>query len=344
MKKTLYILRAFFLILSFFACLLLNYVVEEWSLSLVISVGMSIAVLVILTDLLLEGFSLRGLSAITFGLAVGALIAFLLAESPLFEPLEQDPDLGGMLYLSRLVLYVISMYLATVIALRGKDEFNLVIPYVRFSPESVETPLAIVDTSALIDGRIAGICGSGWFGYALLIPRFVLEELQGIADSSDPARKEKGRKGLEVLNRLRAMKQLDIRIHESDVPSRKAVDSKLVYLAEILKGKLLTTDYNLAKLAEFHDVDWLNITELVKAVNQEVSIGSRLSVELVRAGRDPDQAIAYLPDGSMIVVNHGKSQIGQEVRVEVDSVVPSSGGKMIFASIRPELQGVSSKN
>lgn len=337
MKKTLLVLRVFFLLLSFLACILLDYVVEDWNLLMVISIGMSIAVLVILTDLLLEGFSLRGLSAVTFGLAVGALIAYLLAESPLFEPLEQDPDLAETLFLARLALYVISMYLATVIALRGKDEFNLVIPYVRFSPEFVETPLAIVDTSALIDGRIAAICETRWFGYALLIPRFVLDELQGIADSSEPTRKEKGRKGLEVLNRLRAMKQLDIRIHETDVPDRKAVDSKLVYLAETLKGKLLTTDYNLAKLAEFHHVDWLNITELVKAVNQEVSIGSRLSVELVRAGKDPDQGIGYLPDGSMLVVNQGKSRIGKEVRVEVDSVVPSSGGKMVFASLRPEV-------
>lgn len=337
MKKTLYTLRAFFLILSFLACILLNYVVEDWSLIMVLPVGMSIAVLVILVDLLLEGFSLRGLSAITFGLAVGALIAFLLSESPLFEPLEEDQKLAETLFLSRLALYVISMYLAMVIALRGKDEFNLVIPYVRFSSESVETPLAVVDTSALIDGRIAPICESRWFGYALLIPRFVLEELQAIADSSEPTRKEKGRKGLEVLNRLREMKHLDLRIHETDVPNRKAVDSKLVYLADTLKGKLLTTDYNLAKLAEFHNVDWLNITELVKAVNQEISIGSRLNIELVRAGKDRDQAIGYLPDGSMMVVNGGKSQIGKEVRVEVDSVVPSSGGKMVFASLRQNI-------
>lgn len=335
MKKTLYILRAFFLLVSFLGCLLLNYVVEDWSLFPVLAVGMSIAVLVILIDLLLEGFSLRGLSAITFGLAVGALIAFLVAESPLFEPLEQDEQLAETLFLSRLALYVISMYLATVIALRGKDEFNLVIPYVRFSSENVETPLAIVDTSALIDGRIAAICESRWFGYAMLIPRFVLEELQSIADSSDATRKEKGRKGLDVLNRLREIRHLDLRIYESDVPDRHAVDSKLVYLADTLKGKLLTTDYNLAKLAEFHNVDWLNITELVKAVNQEVSIGSRLNVELVKPGKDPNQAVGYLPDGSMLVVNDGKALIGQEVRVEVDSVVPSAGGKMVFASLRP---------
>jgi uncharacterized protein YacL len=337
MKKTLLIFRIFFLLVCLLGCVLLWYRVGDWSLWLVLFVGMSMASLVILIDMMLQGFSLRGLSAITFGLVVGGAVAYLLATSPLFEPLEGDPELAQMLYLSRLALYVISMYLATVIALRGKDEFNLVIPYVKFSAENVETPLAVVDTSALIDGRIAPICESKWMGHALLIPRFVLYELQAIADSSDPVRKEKGRKGLDVLNRLRKMKHLDLRIHESDVLDAQAVDSKLVFLSESMKAKLLTTDYNLAKLAEFHGVEWLNVTSLVKALNQEVSIGTRISVELVRAGKDADQAIGYLPDGSMLVVNGGSSQIGHEVRVEVDSVVPSAGGKMIFATYRPSV-------
>ena len=140
MKKTLLIFRIFFLLISLLGCVLMSYQVAEWNFWLVLFVGMSMASLVILIDLMLQGFSLRGLSAITFGLVVGGGIAYLLATSPLFEPLEGDPELAQMLYLSRLALYVISMYLATVIALRGKDEFNLVIPYVRFSAENVETP------------------------------------------------------------------------------------------------------------------------------------------------------------------------------------------------------------
>lgn len=334
MKKNLLIVRLFFLVVSLLGSCLMAYATEGWALESVLFVGMSIALLVILTDILLEGFSLRGLSAITFGLAVGALIAYLLSNSPLFEPLEDDPALSQILYLSRLALYIISMYLATVVALRGKDEFNLVIPYIRFNPENVETPVAVIDTSALIDGRIAAICESKWVGHALLIPRFVLNELQGIADSSDVSRKEKGRKGLKVLNRLRAMQHLDIRIHESDVPRATAVDSKLVFLAESMKARLITTDYNLAKMAEFHGVEWLNITDLVKALNQEVSVGSCVSVKLVREGKEAGQAIGFLSDGSMLVVNAGREFIGQEVQVEVDSVVPSSGGKMVFASIR----------
>lgn len=308
------------------------YVVDDWSLFLVMSVGMGIAALVILTDLLLEGFSLRGLSAVTFGLAIGALIAFLMSNSPLFEPLQDSPELAQMLYLTRLSLYVITMYLATVVALRGKDEFNLVIPYVSFSPQNVESRLAVVDTSALIDGRIVAICESGWFVYHLLVPRFVLDELQAVADSSDPARKEKGRKGLNVLNRLREIDGIELRIHESDVPDREAVDSKLIYLCDSMKAKLLTTDFNLAKLAEFHGIGWLNLTSLVKALNQEISVGAQVTALLVRPGKDADQAIGYLPDGSMLVVNNGKSVIGQEVSVEVDSVVPSAGGKMVFAT------------
>lgn len=160
MNKTILIFRIFFLTMSLMACVLLSYVVEEWTLLPVVFVGMSVAALVILTDILLQGFSLRGLSAITFGLAIGGLIAYLISTSPLFEPLEADPRLAETLFLSRLALYVISMYLATVVALRGKDEFNLVIPYVRFSSQSVEVPLVVVDTSALIDGRIAAICQS----------------------------------------------------------------------------------------------------------------------------------------------------------------------------------------
>jgi uncharacterized protein YacL len=270
-------------------------------------------------------------------LAVGGLIAYLISNSPLFEPLVDEPGLEETLYLSQLCLYIVSMYLATVVALRGKDEFYLVIPYIRFTAQNVESPLVVVDTSALIDGRIAAICESRWFGYTLIIPRFVLDELQSVADSSDLSRKEKGRKGLDVLNRIRKMTHVELRIHESNVPNRKAVDAKLVYLAESMKAKLLSTDYNLAKLAEFHHVEWLNITALVKALNQEISVGTRVNVELVRPGKDSGQAIGYLPDGSMLVVNNGRKWIGHEIRVEIDSVVPSSGGKMVFATHCPEL-------
>ncbi|MCD8482817.1 MAG: PIN domain-containing protein [Verrucomicrobia bacterium] len=237
------------------------------------------------------------------------------------------------MYLIRLSLFVVLMYLGAVIALRGRDEFNLVIPYVRFVPHGVDVPLVVVDTSALIDARIVGICESRFMGYALVIPQFVVDELQRIADSDDPIRKAKGRKGLETLNKLREMRHVDLRINDSQVDSSRKVDAKLIFLAQSLKAKLLTTDYNLAQVAEFNNIEWLNITLLGKALSQDIAVGSILSVDLVKTGKEPEQAVGYLADGSMVVVPDGKKWIGKSVDVEVQSILPSSGGKLVFAKL-----------
>ena len=296
-------------------------------------IGLLLGVLVVLVDMLLKGFSLRGLSAITFGLAVGALIAYLLGTSPLFA--QGDPQ---DLYLFRLGLFLVSTYLATVIALRGKDEFNLVIPYVRFVPQEVEIPLVVVDTSGLIDGRIARVCESGFLTAALVIPRFVLAELQAVADSSDPMKQARGRRGLEVLGELRKVKNLDVRIHESDVVKHDEIAAKLVFLAQSMRAKLLTTDYNLAKMAEFHGVQWLNIHTLSRALRPELVLGESLEVELMKPGKEDGQAVGYLEDGSMVVVTAGRERIGKRVHVEITSVLPTAGGKMIFARLTGDIE------
>ena len=217
MNKTLLPIRLVFMVLCAAGGWLVCYTIQEWDdyrLRATI-IGLLIGVLVVLVDIMLKGFSLRGLSAITFGLAVGAVVAFFISSSPLFE--YGDPQ---AVYLFRLALFLVCSYLGTVIALRGKDEFNLVIPYVRFVPHDVDVPLVVVDTSALIDGRVAKVCEAGFINAALVIPRFVLTELQQVADSSDPLRQARGRRGLEVLNDLRRIKNLDLRIHESEVSKR----------------------------------------------------------------------------------------------------------------------------
>jgi uncharacterized protein YacL len=341
MIQTIRILRLFFLLLCIIGGYLITVGVPEWDEYrwLGVFIGASIGALVILVDVLLKGFSLRGLSALTFGLFVGWICAYLIGSSPLFDvPFESWDEssvvLTQNLFLIRIVLYVVLMYLGAVIALRGRDEFNLVIPYVRFVPHGVEVPLAVVDTSALIDGRLVGICESRFMGYSLIIPRFVIDELQNIADSKDPERQAKGRKGIEVLNRLREMKQLDLRINESSVSNRQRVDAKLVYLAQSLKAKLMTTDFNLAQIAEFHNVDWLNLNALAKAMNPQLLVGEELSIKLSKPGKDSGQAVGYLSDGSMVVVADARNLIGQTVTVSVDSIIPSAGGKMIFAVIQ----------
>jgi uncharacterized protein YacL len=330
MNKTLLPIRLVFLLLCGAGGWLVCYAIREWDSyqGLAIMIGLLIGGLIILVDVMLKGFSLRGLSAISLGLGLGTLIAHLIGTSPVFR--IGDPQI---IYLFQLALFVICTYLGTVIALRGKDEFNLIIPYVRFVPHEVDVPLVVVDTSVLIDGRIAKVCEAGFLNAALVIPRFVLNELQAIADSSDPHRQARGRRGLDVLNELRRVKHLDIRIPESEVAKRTDVDAKLVFLAQSMRAKLLTTDYNLAKVAEFHGVPWLNLNLLAKSLRPELMLGEVIEVDLVKPGKDEGQAVGYLEDGSMVVVSGGKSLIGQHVSVEVASVLPTGGGKMVFARI-----------
>lgn len=334
MNKTLVAIRLVFLALCIMASSLVVYTIREWDAyrGVAVAVGTLIGIFVILIDVMLKGFSLRGLSALTFGLGVGALIAWLIGTSPLLE--EGDPQ---MIYLVRLTLFVVCMYLGTVIALRGKDEFNLVIPYVRFVPHEVDSPLVLVDTSALIDGRIARLCETQFLGAALVIPSFVLAELQGIADSSDPLKKARGRRGLDTLNELRRIKHLDIRIHQSEVARRQDIEAKLVFIAQSMRAKLLTTDQNLAKMAQFHGVTWLNLHALSSALQPQIAIGESIEVELSKPGKDEGQAVGFLADGSMVVVNGGRAFVGRRVSAEITGVLPTGGGKMVFANFVGEI-------
>lgn len=333
MNKTLIPLRAVFVVLCAAAGWLVCYAVRDWDdyRGMAVAIGLAIGSLVVLVDIMLKGFSLRGLSAMTFGLAIGTLISYMLSNSPLLE--EGDP---AILFLVRLALFLICAYLATVIALRGKDEFNLVIPYVRFVPHDVDVPLIVVDTSALIDGRIARLAQTGFLGAGMVIPRFVLRELQAVAESPDPHMQARGRRGLETLGALRTIKSLDLRINESDVSKRGDIEAKMVFLAQSMRAKLLTTNYNLAKLAEFHGVVCLNLNTLSKSLRPELVTGEVLEVELVKPGKEDGQAIGYLDDNSMVVVNGGRARIGASVTVEIVSVLPSSAGKMVFARLVEE--------
>jgi uncharacterized protein YacL len=328
MDKTLLPIRLGFVALCAAGGWLVCYSISDWDQywGLALAIGLGIGLLVVLVDILLKGFSLRGLSAVTVGIAVGSLIAYLVGASPLLQ--EGDPKI---IYLVRLGLFLICPYLATVIALRGKDEFNLIIPYVRFVPHEVDVPLVVVDTSVLIDGRIARVCEAGFLTAALVIPRFVLNELRAVADSSDPHKQARGRRGLEVLNELRRIKHIDLRVTESDVSKREDVDAKLVFLAQSMRAKLLTTDYNLAKLAEFHGVPWLNLNSLAKSLRPELMLGEKLEVDLVKSGKEEGQAVGFLEDGSMVVVNGGRPLIGRRVEAEIISILPTAGGKIVFA-------------
>jgi len=212
-----------------------------------------------------------------------------------------------------------------------------VIPYVRFVPHEVDVPLVVVDTNVLIDGRIARVCETGFLSAALVIPRFVLRELQSVADSPDPIKQARGRRGLDVLAELRRIENLDIRITESEVAKSQEVDAKLVFLASSMRAKLLTTDYNLAKMAEFQGVPWLNLNQLAKSLQPDLMMGEEVEVELMKPGKEDGQAVGFLPGW----VNGGRERwsphIGRRVTAEIVSVIPSAGGKMVFARVRIQL-------
>jgi uncharacterized protein YacL len=327
MNRTLLPIRLVFIFVCAAAGYLVCFTVKDWDShrGLATAFGFGLGLLLVLVDVFLKGFSLRGLSAITFGLGVGTLISYLVSSSPLLE--SGDPQ---VIFLVRLGLFLGATYLCTVIALRGKDEFNLVIPYVRFVPHEVDVPLVVVDTSALIDGRIARICESGFVPGALVIPQFVLRELQTVADSVEPLRRARGRRGLDALGALRRIKHLDLRIHESEA-KRGEVEAKLVFLASAMKAKLLTTDQNLAKMADFHGVICLHPGDLSRALQPSYLVGEVIEVDLVKPGKEENQAVGYLPDGSMVVVNDAKSAIGTRASAEIISVMPSGSGRMVFA-------------
>ncbi len=192
----------------------------------------------------------------------------------------------------------------------------------------------ILDTSTIIDGRIADICSSGFIEGTLVIPRFVLRELQNIADSADPLRRARGRRGLDMLNKIKEGRdKLDVQIYEVELEENEKVDTKLVQLAKRLEAKIVTNDFNLNKVAQIEKVPVLNVNDLANAVKPAVLPDEQMIVKVMKEGKEPGQGIAYLDDGTMVVVDGGKSYMGKDIRVVVTSVLQTAAGKMIFAKL-----------
>lgn len=266
------------------------------------------------------------------GLAIGLIIANLLGSAFLPVPIVGSYVPG--------VISIILGYLGINIAIRKRDElFSLFgsLPFVgKDRPKDKQSVSAnyqykLLDTSVIIDGRIADICKSGFIEGTLLIPVFVLEELQHIADSSDLLKRNRGRRGLDILNRMQKELGLYVKIDNQDFDDITEVDSKLVKLGQKLNAKIITNDYNLNKVAELQGVSVLNINELSNAVKPVVLPGEEMTVHVVKDGKEFGQGVAYLDDGTMIVVDGGKKHIGETVGVLVTSVLQTAAGRMIFA-------------
>ncbi|SFB24714.1 MULTISPECIES: PIN/TRAM domain-containing protein [unclassified Bacillus (in: firmicutes)] len=273
----------------------------------------------------------------SFGLVLGLFVAFLIgfALNAIEVPVVNT--------VAPILLTLLFGYLGFQVGMKKRDELLSLFPNrttkKKHNEEEPDNPakntLKILDTSVIIDGRIADICQTGFLEGTIVIPRFVLEELQHIADSSDVLKRNRGRRGLDILNRIQKELTINVEIHEQDFEDVQEVDSKLVKLAQLTDGVVVTNDFNLNKVCEFQSVAVLNINDLANAVKPVVLPGEEMNVQVIKDGKEHHQGVAYLDDGTMIVVEDGREFIGKRIDVLVTSVLQTSAGRMIFA--KPKL-------
>ena len=288
----------------------------------------ALAVGLIALDMFIPIKRIDTITAIYFGLLVGLLLTYVLglALTPYFQnsPLEKRAV--------QAVLGLVVCYTCTSFLLQTKDDFRFIIPYVEFAREVKGLKPYVLDTSVIIDGRIADVVDTNVLDNQLILPRFALAELQNIADSNDKLRRSRGRRGLDILNRLRNHANVDLTIYERELPemANQPVDMKLVLLARHLEGKLVTGDYNLNKVARLHSVPVINLNDLANALKPVFLPGEHVDVKIVKPGEEDGQGVGYLEDGTMIVVEGGRPHVNASVRIEVTSVLQTSAGRMIF--------------
>lgn len=310
-------------------------------------------------------FGLLAGLVISYGLTLvlGLLASAFLPQSMLKEPVTKDtvqvvrgPD-GTLVYdkngnpltehvkveidnrdtpavaITKVLLGLLCCYLCVSFILQTKDDVRFVIPYVEFAKQLKGQRPVLLDTSVIIDGRIVDICETGVIDQQLIVPRFVLNELQTVADSADKLKRNRGRRGLDILSKLQSMPKVNLQIVEGRLPKgevAEGVDLKLVALAQTMNGRVATNDYNLNKLAKVRGIEVININDLANALKPVVLPGEGMLVKIIKPGEEPGQGIGYLDDGTMVVVEHGRSRMGDKVNVAVTSVLQTSAGRMIF--------------
>ena len=263
--------------------------------------------------------------------AVGGVLLAQLVASSLIVFVPAAGSAGGRGFLTLLLAYM-----GVVFVLRREEELGGITRMVFPGATAGDARYKILDTSVIIDGRIADVCQAGFLEGTLLIPQYVLRELQQIADSSDPLKRNRGRRGLDVLQRLQRIPGVRTEFHDLDFPHIREVDARLIETARAVGGLIVTNDYNLNKVAELHGVRVLNVNELAGAVRPVVLPGEMLHVQVLREGKEAGQGVAYLDDGTMVVVEQGRRHIGQTVNVMVNTVLQTAAGRMIFTRLAEE--------
>ncbi|WP_455243626.1 PIN domain-containing protein [Petrachloros mirabilis] len=327
--------RAIFVLLSALAGIALFSRVEEANALYMVygmAIGVATAGLILAAEYALRNLSFGIVVGGASGLAAGLLLTGLVewVGGEIFDVQTFLFHIGGLVFLLGFP------YLGLVFGARfGKEKFQS--PEQRFLEQAGATICPkLLDTSVIIDGRVADLCETGFLEGTFLVPHFILDELQHIADSSDSLKRARGRRGLDILNKIQKMGDVDVRIIDEDVSTVKEVDAKLVVLAKKMQAKIMTNDLNLNKVAELQGVRVLNINELCNALRPVVLPGETIRVFVLKEGKEAGQGVAYLDDGTMIVVDNARRYIGKNVDVVVTSVLQTTAGRMIFTRLKEE--------
>jgi uncharacterized protein YacL len=294
-------------------------------------IGLAVAIVILITENYLKICRLKTLIGgglgLFFGVVVSNLILYALPTKDLFS-ISPIP--------LRLFASFIFGYLGMMWGVKTISEINVQNIKALFTNTASEENLKILDTSAIIDGRIEDISETGFLEGTLIIPQFVLKELQHIADSSDSLKRNRGRRGLDILHKLQKNVDISVQIVEKDFPGIKEVDAKLVELGKFQNAKIITNDFNLNKVAELQGVQVLNVNKLANALKPVVLPGEIMSVYIIKEGKEYGQGVAYLDDGTMVVIDNARNSIGQNVEVSVTSVLQTTAGRMIFGRIKED--------
>lgn len=319
------------------ACSASGYFIAYREHSIVVSLiglvsGLLIALFVIQIEQVIRKLSLRVIFGGVIGTIIGLLIAFLFAYGLKFVPGLEEQKLVPWEHVYVLLTFVLG-YLGLVLGSKKSEEISFT-GFTLAKGETRSFDFRIIDTSVIIDGRIADICDTGFLEGKLVVPRFVLDELQQIADSSNSMKRSRGRRGLDILNRMQQSDGISIDIVDTDFPKINSVDAKLVALAKKMNGKIFTNDYNLNKVAELQGIKILNVNELANALKPLVLPGEAMSVRIIKEGKEMGQGVAYLDDGTMVIVDNGGKYISKNAQVVVTSVLQTTAGRMIFSNMK----------
>ncbi len=330
----LFALRLLFILIFTVACWFFRpFGINPWASG---GVGAVASGLIIFFELRVRALSLRRLFGAVIGSLLGITGAFLFSLV-----LRNSLPEGQTRSLFQIGVLLLMTYIGLVVGANKGDLLNLAALGGLFSTERAgKRNTKVLDTSAIIDGRIADIAETGFLEGVLIVPEFVLRELQMVADSSDSSKRQRGRRGLDVLQRMRGNEQITVQIAEEDYPHIKEVDLKLIELARQLEAKIVTNDFNLNKVAQVRGVGVLNINDLANSLRPVVLPGEKMRVVIMKEGKEFDQGVGYLDDGTMVVVDHARRLIGRSVEICVTSVLQTASGKMIFGRLddgsRPE--------